>query len=66
MNERSARLSGMTINERLSHGGLMEQWDTAARRRDRIEMIRLFREVEVAEPDETVDAVLANPTKFGF
>jgi hypothetical protein len=67
MNDRtSPSLSGMTVNERLSHVGTIDQWEAAARRRDRATMIRLLAEVEVPEPELTVDAVLTNPKKFGF
>jgi hypothetical protein len=56
----------MTVNERLFHVGTMDQWVAAARRRDRTTMVRLLAEVEVPTPERTVDAVLANPKKFGF
>jgi hypothetical protein len=66
MNEQSPKLSGMTVNERLSNVGTMDQWEAAARRRDRTTMVRLLAQVEVPTPERTVDAVLANPKKFGF
>ena len=60
--------AGMTVNERLFTAGLLEAWDTAARRRDRGEMIRLLRSVEIGTLDapKIVETILANPTKYGF
>lgn len=61
-------LSGMTVNERLFARGLLDQFDAAARRRDRDAMRHLLREVELSEVDACgcVDAILANPSRFGF
>lgn len=56
----------MTVNERLFHVGILDQWDTAVRRRDRNEMIALLEQVEVTELHLTVDTVLANPRAYGF
>jgi hypothetical protein len=44
----------------------MDQWDAAVRSRDRETMIGLLIEVELPQPELTVDAVLSNPKKFGF
>ncbi len=51
-------LSGMTVNERLFHKGLLDQWTAAARARNRDLMLQLIREVEVIPPEPTVDSVL--------
>lgn len=56
----------MTLNERLFHVGILDQWDAAVRRRDRQEMIALLEQVEVTDPPFTVDTVLANPKAYGF
>ena len=58
--------AGMTVNERLSCAGIMDKWCEAARRRDRDTMIELLKQVEVRHPQGTVDALLANPQKYGF
>lgn len=63
---REPSLAGMTVNERLSHVGIMDRWDEAARRRDRGTMIALLEQVEVPEPHLIVDAALADPRKYGF
>lgn len=59
-------LSGMTVNERMSHVGIIDRWDEAARQRDRNMMIALLEAVEISEPHLIADAVLADPKKFGF
>lgn len=59
-------LAGMTVNERLSHVGIIDRWDEAAQRRDRGAMIALLEQVEVPKPHLIADAVLANPEKSGF
>ena len=59
-------LSGMTVNERLVYAGTFGEWNIAAQRRDRETMIRLLVEVEVNNPEQTVDTMLANPSKYGF
>jgi hypothetical protein len=56
----------MTVNERLSHVGIIDRWDEAARRRDREMMIALLEQVEVPDPHLIADAVLADPKKYGF
>jgi hypothetical protein len=35
-------------------------------RRDRAALIRILEEVEVPEPQRTVDSLLANPSFYGF
>jgi hypothetical protein len=56
----------MTVNERLSHVGIIDRWDGAARRRDRTAMVALLEQIEVPEPHLIADAVLADPKKCGF
>lgn len=59
-------LIGMTINERLFHVGIFDQWHAAVTRRDRQEMIALLERVEVTDPSFTADTVLANPKAYSF
>ncbi|HRJ69767.1 MAG TPA: hypothetical protein PK812_09170 [Beijerinckiaceae bacterium] len=56
----------MTVNERLTVAGLLGEWDKAARRRDRAVMIALLEKVDVADAAGIVDAVLADPGRYGF
>ena len=59
---------GMTVNERLFVAGTLEHFDTAARHRDRSAMIALLLAVELGEQQaaHTTDAILNNPTKYGY
>lgn len=57
---------GMTVNERLFVAGLIEAFDDAVARRDRAAMVRLLETAEVSTPEATADAVLANPTFYGY
>ena len=61
------RFSGMTVNERLSSAGLVEVWDAAVAQRDRQLGIDLLGRVDLAsQAAAIVDAVLADPAKYGF
>jgi hypothetical protein len=58
--------AGMTLNERLFDAGLMEAFDTAARDRDRAEMIRILAKVKVEDAAWSADAILSNPQRYGY
>ena len=64
----SDRFSGMTINERLYEGSVMDDFDEVAKMRDRQKMIALLRQVELSQEQAvlTTDAILANPKKYGY
>ena len=57
--------SGMTVNERLFTAGTLGVFDDAIRRRDRDAAIAILVAIEVEAPDHTVDAVLADPRRYG-
>jgi hypothetical protein len=61
-------LSAMTVNERLFTLGLLEEFDSLARRRSRAEMVALLKRVELSDFDAAAcaDAILANPMKYGY
>lgn len=61
-------LSGMTVNERLVVCGLIDRWDQAIRRKDRDAMMTVLREVALSDEQaqQTTDAVLRNPQRYGF
>ena len=58
----------MTINELLYTLGLLSEFDAAARRRDRAAMLVMLRRAELSESDAAscVDAVIADPKRYGF
>ncbi|MGE4065107.1 MAG: hypothetical protein AB7E79_17210 [Rhodospirillaceae bacterium] len=58
--------SGMTLNERLFASGQMQVFDLAARRRDRLAMIRILKALDVPDAECSADAILAHPEQFGL
>jgi hypothetical protein len=58
----------MTVNERLVTAGLLGQWDAAIDAGDRQRAIEVLRQVAMSADSAaaTVDAVLANPSYYGF
>jgi hypothetical protein len=58
----------MTINERLFVAGLIGEWDSAIIARDRHTAIEILGVVDMDETSaaQTVDVVLANPSKYGY
>jgi len=61
-------LKGMTVNERLFFLGLIDQWDEAAKTRNRPKMIEVLIQCKFTkeQSEQTTDAVLKNPAKYGF
>jgi len=66
MNEQD--LKGMNVNERLLAMGLFAEWDVAAKARDGDALRMLLRKVYFTEQqaNQTVEALLANPKRYGF
>jgi len=61
------RYGGMTVNERLFAAGIIEQFDSVARSRNRERMVTLLGTVELADQAAQItDSILANPTKYGY
>lgn len=58
----------MTVNERLFTAGTIEQFDSAARQRDRAAMIALLLAVELDEQQaaQTADTILLNPRQYSY
>jgi len=61
-------LGGMTVNERLFAMGLLDQWDEAAQARDRSRMTQILSQCALSKEqcEETTDALLKNPSMYGF
>jgi hypothetical protein len=66
--EQPQSYGGMTVNERLFVSKLMDDFDAAARRRDREQMISILVRVDLSEEGASwsVDAILATPQKYGY
>lgn len=58
----------MTVNERLFVAGILDQFDDAARRRDRQAMLAYLRRVAMTDSQavETTYTILANPSFYGL
>lgn len=66
MNDRPA-FSAMTTNERLFTAGLLDEWDAAARSRNRERMIDVLKRVALGDQAAAIaDTVLSNPKRYGF
>lgn len=57
--------AGMTVNERLFASGKLGRFDIAIRLGWRWWAIRILRSVDLETPERTVDAILADPTRYG-
>jgi cytochrome c553 len=62
------KYAGMTTNERLHEAGLIDQFDDAAKGRNKEQMIHILRNVELSENDAEAIAntILADPKRYGF
>lgn len=58
----------MTVNERLFHFGLFEQFDAAARAKDVPALLQVLQQAKFSEEQalQTAKAVAANPKRYGF
>jgi len=58
--ETDSRYSGMTVNERIFEAGLMDEWDSATARRDRIALRAILETVSLtpAAAEDIADAHL--------
>lgn len=62
------KLRGMTVNERLFARGLLEDCESAAKKRDRLKMIQLLTDAAASreQAEWSVDTTLSNPSKHGY
>jgi len=60
--------SGMTLNERLFNARLLDDWDSAIGARDRERALQILGDVGLEAPSaaQTVEAILRDPSKYGF
>ena len=64
--DRGSDIAGMTTNERLSHFGLLKQFDLAATAHDRAAMIDVLGRALVDNPVSVTHTILASPQTYGF
>ncbi len=55
----------MTANERFYALGRLDQFDRAAKARDRATMIEIYNDAEIEGAEACVDEILANPEFYG-
>jgi len=62
------KYSGMTVNERLFHAGLINQFDAAIHAKNKKEAISILQQAElpIEAATETVAVILKNPGKYGY
>ena len=63
-----SKLAGMTINERLFHVGIMDEFDAAILSRDQEEAIALLQRLELSREEAmaTVATIYEEPGKYGY
>ena len=61
-----SRFAGMTVNERLVVAGRIAEWDAAVRARDRARMIAVLEALDLGNPGDIADRVLADPARLEF
>ncbi|MFD1860568.1 hypothetical protein EHW97_09665 [Aeromicrobium camelliae] len=68
MSGQGPSFGGMTVNERLSAAGLLDQFDSAINEGVRERAIELLQQVAMNEvaAATTVDTILGNPTRYGY
>ncbi len=61
-------VGGMTVNERLFHFGLHDQFDAAARSRDVSAMMQVLLQACFSETQalQTAQAVASDPQRYGY
>ena len=63
-----SELGGMTVNERIYHVGLLDQFEAAILAQKQVEAISILQQVELSKKQaaETVAAISKNPGKYGY
>jgi len=63
-----SKYAGMTVNERLYFAGLIDDFDCAAKARDKKKLIAILMQTDLTEKQatETTEALLAHPEKYGY
>ena len=66
MSDEDGPYAAMTINERLFAAGLTDAFGSAARSRDRAEMIRILEQVDAPDAAYSADTILGDPERYGY
>ena len=62
------QIAAMTVNERLSHFGLFDEFDSAVRSRElrSVVAVLIHAKLEPAQAHDTATAILENPAMYGL
>lgn len=68
MNLDQNKLEAMTVNERLSHLGLIAEFDQAVASGQLQDVVNVLRKAKLTDEQaqETAQTLLSNPKKYGF
>lgn len=63
-----SKYAGMTVNERLCIAGLMDDFESVAKTKNRKKLITILKQTDLTEEQatETTEALLADPKKYGY
>lgn len=63
-----SKYAGMTVNERLFHAGLMDQFDAALEAKKMEDAISILQQTELSieAATETVAVIFDNPAMYGY
>ena len=64
----NSKYDGMTVNERLFEAKLLEEYDSAVKKRDKKALVKILKKVAFSEEQAnvTIDAIFSNPKKYGY
>lgn len=68
MSTEHKKYSGMTLIEMLSGARLLESFDDAVRRRDRVTLLGILKKVNINSKngEKIIQAIFDNPKKYGY
>ena len=64
----NSKYDGMTVNERLFEAKLLDEYDSAVKKRDKKTLVKILKQVALSEEqaNATIDAIFSNPKKYGY
>lgn len=68
MEKEKKKYLGMTLNEMLFKSGLMQDFDDAAKKRDRTKLLEILQKIEIdtQEREKIIETILSSPEKYGY
>ena len=64
----NSKYDGMTVNERLFEAKLLDEYDSAVKKRDKKALVKILKKVTLSEEQANaiIDAIFSNPKKYGY